>query len=169
MLPTTSSCLVTLQPQAFWQGFVGGTWTPVKNGAALFLFLRVLVISLPQMASQHTMVICMFSFFSGLILFFSLPPLLLLGTLEMCCVGRGKEDVASFLYKGGWGACLPACLPTRPVAIYPVLEELTKEFRVTKGRGVFQGQRDGSLLLMASLHSSSPWGLLGFLFLESQC
>lgn len=91
------------------------------------------------------------------------------GPLEMCCLGWGKEDVASFLYKGGWGACLPACLPTRPIAIYPVLEELTEEFRVTRGWGAFQGQRDGALLLMAFLHSSSPWGLLGFLFLESQC
>lgn len=55
------------------------------------------------------------------------------GPLEMCCLGWGKEDVASFLCKGGWGACLPACLSTRPVAIYPVLEELVEEFTVTRG------------------------------------
>lgn len=46
----------------------------------------------------------------------------------MCCLGWGKEDVASFLCKGGWGARLPACLPTRPAAIHPVLEELPEEF-----------------------------------------
>ena len=28
------------------------------------------------------------------------------GPLEMCCLGWGKEDVASFLCKGGWGAGL---------------------------------------------------------------
>lgn len=41
----------------------------------------------------------------------------------MCCLGWGKEDVASFLCKRGWGAGLPACLPT-----HPVLEELPEEF-----------------------------------------
>lgn len=45
----------------------------------------------------------------------------------MYCLGWGKEDVASFLCKGGWGARLPACVPTHPAAIYPVVEELPEE------------------------------------------
>lgn len=47
MLPTTSSCLVTPAAIGHLARFCWGSWTPVKNGAALFLFPRALVVPLP--------------------------------------------------------------------------------------------------------------------------
>lgn len=66
------------------------------------------------------------------------------GDLWMCWLGWGKEDVASFLCNRGWGACLPACLSTRPAAIYPVLEELLNDLTLeSPGGGALWGIRMG--------------------------
>lgn len=54
--------------------------------------------------------------------------------LEMYCWGWGKEDVASFLFKGGWGCRLPACLPPPPLSaavIHPVLNRLKSSAQMT--------------------------------------
>ena len=89
------------------------------------------------------------------------------GPLEMCCLGWGKEDVASFLCKGGWGARLPACLPTLPAASAWGTDCRVK-FRVIRGIGALWGigmRLCSSWSLFTVLHQQ---GLLGSLFLEPQ-
>lgn len=137
-LPTTSLWLLVI-PEAIChlERFCWGTWTPVKNGAALLLLSQGLSHSPPPrwLPTILWWFACLVFFFQASSSSSPCPHYFCWGSLEMCCLGWGKEDVASFLCKGGWGACLPACLPTRPVAIYPVLEDLTEEFRVTRGWG----------------------------------